>query len=151
MSNINILFGEMGSGKNYWGEKLSAQTGALFFDGDTVATPKMIERVSKFKPLSLEIIDDYIKNHLIKAIRTKANYVDLIVAQALYREAHRVYLMKELSLWGHSVKFTYVKTPFFQNMNQLLSRKNGAKWVYYWLLNKPFFQKPCSYDFTVIP
>ncbi len=142
MSVIHILFGEMGSGKNYWGTKISEYLDITFFDGDTAVTPEMAARVSKFKPLSLEILNDYIENHLSKSILAKAKDGDLIVAQALYREEHRLRLMKLLEESGHTVQFWYIKIPFVQNMNQLLSRANGLKWVLYWLLNKPFFQKP---------
>lgn len=142
MSLVIVLIGEMGAGKNYWGERLSGDLDIPFLDGDTVCTPAMVERVSKFKPLSPELIDDYIENHLSKAILERAEEGHLIVGQALYRNHNRLRLMRILQEAGHMVEFWYIKTPFFQNMMQILSRPKGVRWVLYWLLNKPFFQKP---------
>lgn len=149
MSMIIILIGEMGAGKNYYGERLSRDLDIPFLDGDTVCTPAMVERVSKFKPLSPELIDDYIENHLSKAILERAEEGHLIVGQALYRNNNRLRLMRILEEHGHPVRFVYIDTPFFQNLKQCLSRPKGIRWALYWLLNKPFFQKP-THSYEVI-
>ncbi len=142
MANITILFGEMGGGKNYWGEIMAKQDGATFFDGDTVATPEMVARVSKFRPLSREIIEEYICV-LIAAITMKADDLgDLVVAQALYCNDDREFIEEMLSGQGLRVRFVWVRTRFWQNLKQIYSRPKGLRWVIYWLMNKPFFQKP---------
>lgn len=41
---IYLIFGEMGIGKNYVGEKLAKHIGCSFFDGDTVIPKSMIEK-----------------------------------------------------------------------------------------------------------
>ncbi len=139
---ITILFGEMGSGKNYWGEIFMRTTPACFFDGDTVATPEMIARFSKFKSLSEEIIMNYLYK-LTDEITARANVVgNLIVAQALYRDEHRCLLELFLKQQGVNVRFVWVKTSFWRNLKQLYSRPKGLRWILYWLMNKPFFQKP---------
>jgi hypothetical protein len=48
---IIVLFGEMGGGKNYWGERIAAQKGYHFYDGDAAAPPIVVERVMQFKML----------------------------------------------------------------------------------------------------
>lgn len=85
---IYLIFGEMGIGKNYVGEKLAKHIGCSFFDGDTVIPPSMLKKVLNFKPLGAEDIDDYVTNHLIPEIENKYQN-ELVVAQALYREKHR--------------------------------------------------------------
>lgn len=141
MSLVIMFVGEMGSGKNYWGEKWSRELDIPFFDGDSVITPEMAERVKNFKGLTPELIDDYVYNHLGPAIFLLAEEDHLIVAQALYLEKHRAWLVRQLEERGHRVRLIHLATPFFQNMAQLWSRDNGLKWILYWLLNKPFFQK----------
>ncbi len=148
MKEIKILFGEMGAGKNYWGEFLTKRINEdrnvnyVFLDGDTVATPEMLARVGKFKPLTREMIEDFI-NVLLMAIMDRAKPADgLVVAQALYFDEDRDFLEMLLSSLGYKVEFYWVKPPFWRNLVQLFSRKNGIRWIIYWLMNKPFFQKP---------
>ena len=145
MKTVYILFGEMGSGKNYHGEKLSMNMGVEFLDGDTLLPEEMIERVSTFKPLSPEMIDNYITNHLAPAILNRS---ELVLAQALYMDKHRLFLRDFLEDQGYTVVFYWVKPKFWNNLKQIYSRPKGFKWVLYWLMNKPFFQKP-SHDHQI--
>jgi gluconate kinase len=141
-TNIFILFGEMGSGKNFWGERFAKDKGYLFFDGDTVVSPEMKERVSKFKPLTRRMVIDYI-DHLTMEIVAKARAsTGLVVAQALYFDKDRRFLKYVLSTLGFNVIFYWVRPTFWNNLKQIYSRPNGLRWVLYWLINKPFFQKP---------
>lgn len=148
MSNIIILFGEMGGGKNYWGEQMAEQLGYAFFDGDDAATPDMIARVSKFKPLTREIVQHYI-NQLTSTIVEMARYDDLVIAQALYFDQDRRYIHYILTCLGHRVTFKWVKPGFWQNLKQVYSRPRGLRWALYWLMNKPFFQKP-THDYEQV-
>lgn len=148
---IVILFGEMGGGKNYHGERLSRMTGFPFFDGDTVVTPEMAEKVSNFRPLTREMILSYV-SRLANEIADRAEVEDvpgLIVAQALYINDDRLFLKEFLRCLGFNVKFYWIKTPFWRNLKQIFSRKNGFRWVLYWLMNKPFFQKP-THEYIVL-
>lgn len=139
---ITILFGEMGTGKTHWGKIIAAEYFLPFFDGDDVVTKEMIERVSKFKPMTKEMIDDYVKNHLAPAILERASEHGLIVAQALYLNEHRLFLKTYLESRGCEVKFYWIRVPWLQNIEQLWFRPKGYRWIFYWLLNKPFFEKP---------
>lgn len=143
MKSICILFGEMGAGKNYWGQKWANWTGLDFVDGDDFAPPEMIEKVINFRPLTRDIVSKYL-DILAEEIPNKADASKngIVVAQALYRDADRQDLKLYLESLGYNVEFYWIKTPLIQNMLQLLKRPNGMKWVGYWLLNKPFFQKP---------
>lgn len=142
MKKVIIMFGEMGAGKNYHGTQLAKLTGYEFFDGDTVATPEMIARVAKFRPLTRDIVERYVEV-LSNAIADKMEHCEnLIVAQALYLDEDRKSLALFLTCLGYEVEFEWVRTTFWRNARQLLSRPNGWRWVLYWLINKPFFQKP---------
>ncbi len=142
MTNITILFGEMGAGKNYWGEKLAQEENATFFDGDTVATPEMKDRVAKFYPLNKQLIEEFIAV-LLSAIVMKADDLgNLVVAQALYNNDDREFIEEMLSRQGFRVRFYWIKTSFWCNLKQLFSRPKGFWWVIYWLMNKPYFEKP---------
>jgi gluconate kinase len=139
---IIFLFGEMGGGKNYWGEKIAKEKGYTFLDGDTLALPEMAEKVSQFKPLNRELIEKFVDNMAIEIIEKMDGIDGLVVAQALYMGEDRAFLRLLLGGLGYKVRFVWVKTPFFQNMKQIFSRPKGFRWVLYWLMNKPFFQKP---------
>lgn len=135
---IYFLFGEMGAGKNFVGEQLAKELGCDFFDGDIVIPPEMADRVSKFRPLSKKMINDFVDNHLIPAILERASG-DLVVAQALYNRRHRRKVVKSLD----NVKMIYVSPPrIYTHLRRLLKRRRGFRWVIYFLLSKLFFQKP---------
>lgn len=142
MQNIVILFGEMGSGKNYHGEKIAKEYGYTFFDGDTVVPSEMLEKVSKFEPLTREMVKDYVSNLASEIIVEAKTSNGLVVAQALYFDEDRKFLNTLLTAHGYKVEFRWVRTPFWRNLKQIYSRNNGLRWVIYWLTNKPFFQKP---------
>jgi gluconate kinase len=129
MKTIFILYGEMGSGKTYEGKRNSETWGPKFFDGDDVIPIDMQECVSQFKPLSKEMLDDYIKNHLAPTIVEQCSpNDDLFVAQALYRREHRQFLNDYLTAHGCKVIFDHVYCPFWRNLKQLWSRPNGFRW-----------------------
>jgi gluconate kinase len=146
MTTITILYGEMGSGKNYQGERLAKKIGAPFLDGDTVLPPTMLERVKAFQPLTEGMLCEFIHLHLYSAILDAVERAKddpptaLVVAQALYRQENRTLLCQQLRRLGHDVEFVHVRAPFLQNLRQLWSRPRGLRWVFYWLLNKAFFQ-----------
>jgi len=150
MKKITIFFGEMGCGKSYCGARYAQKHGYHFFEGDSVVPPAMMERVSKFQPLTKEMVEEYI-GVLSDTIADKMldlekedrfNFEGLVVSQALYRDEHRHSLTIFLESLGYHVRWRWVKVPFWRNIQNLLTRPSGWKWVYYWLINKPFFQKP---------
>jgi gluconate kinase len=142
MKEIIILFGEMGAGKNYHGERLAQCKGYSFYDGDLSATPEMIEKVSQFKSLSRTIIFHFV-NRLCANIIEKASLSNgLVVAQALYFDEDRKYLQYTLSRLGYTVRFKWIKPSLWRNLKQIYSRPQGGKWAQYWLMNKFWFEKP---------
>lgn len=152
--NIYIYFGEMGSGKTYQGKLAAAEDHVKFFDGDDVVPPEMAKLVSNFKPLTREIVHHYVTRILAPEIVLQAKCAslfinDLVVAQALYTNEDRLYLKEYLELNGFDVSFLWVKPSFWRNLKQIYSRPHGLRWVLYWLLNKPFFQKP-EHNYTRI-
>lgn len=142
MKTIYIFFGEMGCGKTYCASGYAKKHDFKFFEGDSVVTPRMLERVSKFKPIPRHILDEYL-DVLADAIADEAEGVDhLVVSQALYIDEDRESIRIFLEALGYRVRMWWVRVSFWRNFQNLLTRKDGWKWVCYWLLNKPFFQKP---------
>lgn len=149
MKNIIILFGEMGSGKNYWGEQIARDMNYTFYDGDLAAPQEVIEKISRFKPLNRELVFHFV-NQLCETIIEKAPAAKgLVVGQALYFDEDRKYVAKMLGNLGYNVTFRWVRPPFWRNMKQIYSRPNGSKWVLYWLRNKRWFQKP-THEYILI-
>jgi len=142
MKTVHILFGEMGCGKTYYGSRFANTYGFKFFDGDSVITPRMLEKVSKFKGISQDILEEYMDVLSDSIADQMVDTECLVVSQALYRNKDRDSLKLFLECLGYRVIMWWIKTPFLQNIKSLLTRKDGWKWVMYWLLNKPFFQKP---------
>lgn len=147
---LYVLFGEMGVGKNYVGERLADFLGCEFFDGDLVVPPAMIEKVSKFEGLTLEIIDDYVYNHLIPGIDARYDrQKPLVVAQALYLNKHRQAITEHFG--PQTTKLVYLPMPsVITHMKRLYSRKNGFRWMLYGLMNKPFFEQPTSHSLVIL-
>ena len=144
MKEVIILFGEMGAGKNYHGERIAEEYEYHFLDGDTLISPEMAERVKKFKPLTPEMIRSFVRD-LGDEIHDRLIFDDisgLVVAQALYSNEDRRFLSDYLIVLGYNVKLVWVTVPVWQNIKQLFSRKRGLRWIIYWLMNKPWFEKP---------
>lgn len=142
MKEIIILFGEMGGGKNYHGERLAKEKGYLFLDGDTVADQEMVERVSQFKPLTREIVAAFVARLVTTISILASTFSGMVVAQALYFDEDRLWIEWFFTQLGYDVKFVWIRPSFFRNMKQIYSRPRGFRWVLYWLMNKPWFQKP---------
>jgi gluconate kinase len=142
MKTVYILFGEMGCGKTYCGSRYAERHGFRFFDGDSVITPRMLDKVSRFKPISEDILEEYM-DVLSNSIADQMISCDyLVVSQALYMNKDRESLKLFLESLGYRVRMWWVRVPLWRNVQNLLSRKDGWKWALYWLINKPFFQKP---------
>ena len=148
---IYLLFGEMGVGKNYVGERLAKYLNCPFFDGDTVITADMMRDILGFKILSPQEIDRYVYEYLIPAIIGQALQPnDLVAAQALYQQHHRDDVIEALSdnallkATGHNlVKPVWIVSPsFISHGHRLFGRDQGAGWLAYWLACRPLFQEP---------
>ena len=139
---IYILFGEMGVGKNYVGERLARFLECEFFDGDTVIPQSMKNEISKFKILKPKTVRDFIYNHLIPEVQRRSlGKRNLVVAQALYRKEFRESLIKTLG--KENVQEVYIPTPpFLMHMGRLLQRKDGVRWMLFCWISKLFFQRP---------
>ncbi len=150
MKHIIILFGEMGCGKNYWGERIAKDLGYVFYDGDLAAPPEIVEKVSRFEALNRELILRFVRE-LCTVIIEKAPATErgLVVAQALYFDQDRKYVSDLLTGLGYQVTFQWVRPPFWRNLRQIYSRPQGTLWVWYWLRNKSWFEKP-THDYSLI-
>ncbi len=147
--DIIILFGEMGCGKNYWGAKVAAEKGYLFFDGDLAAPQEVIAVVSTFKLRSREQVRLLVRQLCLAVHERAADSPGMVVAQALYFDEDRAFIREELARLGYNVTFQWVCPPFWRNLKQIYSRPKGLKWVVYWLRNKPWFEKP-THDYLLI-
>ena len=142
MSTITIFFGEMGCGKSYSALRYAERHGFKFFEGDTAITPRMLELVKQFKPLPRDVVKGYVEHLCDKIVEQALGCAHLVVAQALYLNEDRQFLKAHLEALGYNVRMWHVKVQPWRNFQNLLSRDRPWKWVYYWLMNKPFFQKP---------
>lgn len=152
MKKVIVYFGEMGCGKSYVADRTSSEYGYDFLEGDSFVTPAMLERVKKFQPIPQHVLEEYMDvlfDGIAAAVDQLGDGGVLLVSQALYRNADRDDLKVFLESQGHEVVFMWVKTTWQQNIENLLTRKDGWKWVWYWLINKPFFQKP-SHPYVLI-
>lgn len=132
----------MGCGKTYCGSQYAERHDFKFFDGDSVVTPRMLEKVSKFKPITRDILEEYMDVLADSIADQMVNCDHLVVSQALYGNEDRQSLKVFLECLGYRVRMWWVQVPLWRNVQNLLTRKDGWKWVFYWLFNKPFFQKP---------
>ena len=142
MKTVYIFFGEMGSGKTYCGKRYAEKHNFKFFEGDSVVPPRMMERVNKFKSISEDMLEEYMDVLADSIADQMVDCEHLVVSQALYRNKDRESMIVFLECLGYQVRMWWVQVPLWRNMQNLLTRKDGWKWTLYWLLNKPFFQKP---------
>lgn len=145
---IYLLFGEMGVGKNFVGERMARQLGCPFLDGDDAIPDWMMWKVERFRILLPDELDRYVAEHLLPAIWSRHEPgMDLVVAQALYRRRHRRMVIE----WGlgHArgsmppVVPVWVRPPSLaEHARRLLGREHGPRWLMYAMVTKPFFQRP---------
>lgn len=138
---VHILVGEMGSGKSYLGKQLAKSLDYRFIEGDALAGPSMKRAMDTFGIITKEMIDALVGS-IALAVRSDVNASGFVVSQALYMKRHRDRLKELLERAGFEVTFYWVKTPLRQHVRQLLSRPGGWRWIVYWLMSKPFWQKP---------
>lgn len=142
MKTVYIFFGEMGCGKTYCASRFAKKHNLRFFEGDSVITPRMLEKVQKFKPITRDILEEYLDALSESIAKEMETCEHLVVAQALYTDSDRKDLKVFLECLGYEVKMMWVRVSFWRNIRNLLTRPNGWKWAAYWLLNKPWFQGP---------
>lgn len=144
MAHISIYFGEMGSGKSHNARLQARYTGIEFIEGDDVVIfhPDVMERVVSFKPLTREMVIRLTDSLIEQIVLTAKKHSAFTVAQALYFDEDRLRIETELTIAGHVISWNWVRPGFLQNMRQLLSRPKGIRWVLYWLMNKPYFERP---------
>jgi gluconate kinase len=147
---IYLLFGEMGVGKNYVGERMARQLGCPFLDGDDAIPDWMMWKVERFKILSLGELDRYTQQHLVPAIYNAAvvgrgRDADLVVAQALYRRRHRRMIIEFMERHKVGITPVWLKPPsLMTHIRRLWSREHGFHWLVYAAVTKPFFQRPAK-------
>jgi len=103
-----ILMGVSGSGKTAVGERLSAELGWPFFDGDDFHPPKNIQKMARGIPLSdqdrypwLDRLNEHIHDHLNRNI-------SIIIACSALKRSYR----KRLSCGNRNMIFVYLKGDF---------------------------------------
>ncbi len=140
---VIILIGEMGSGKSHVGRLMAEDRGFEFIEGDELAGPEMAAAIRDLKRITYEMVDDLVERmaNLVYSYKLRG-FPGVVLSQALYREKHRRNLKFLLERANIEVTFLWVRVPFFQHVRQLLSRRGGPRWIFYWLLSKPFFQRP---------
>jgi len=143
---LYLLFGEMGVGKNYVGEKLADYLGCKFYDGDLSIPDDMKERVKNFRFLPDKMIDRFVVYLMQDIHYLLRDYGMVVVSQALYKREYR------REIWKHfpTARQIHVVPPSLRvHLSRILERPRGYRWALYCLLSKPFFQKPYYGDVIV--
>ena len=144
---LYLLFGEMGVGKNYVGERLAKHLGCEFYDGDFSMPEDMKDRVKRFSFLPAKMIDRFVVYLMQDIYYLLRDHEDVVVSQALYKEEHRQ------TIWNQfpSARLIHVVPPStYVHLSRILARPRGYRWALYCLMSKPFFQKPrCEADVIV--
>lgn len=141
---VHIVFGEMGSGKSFQGQRLATQLGVPYFEGDEFLSEELKARVSRANPLTVGDVNKFVKEGLIPGILhlTHANR-DFVISQALYARVHREQVARALESVGLAAHFHWVRPVSLLLQIRALSKRNpGFKWVLVMLISKPWFQKP---------
>jgi len=142
---LYLLFGEMGVGKNYVGERLAKRLRCPFYDGDLSMPSDMKRRVENFGFLSDEMLSRFVASHLIRDIRERLPVLypsNLVVGQALYKEKYRQMIWNAFP----DARLIYIVPPSLRvHMSRIMARPRGWKWALYCLMSKPFFQEPHGY------
>jgi gluconate kinase len=84
-----ILFGLLGSGKNYVGEILRDNYSMFFYDADTDLTPEMREAIQQERLVPDAVRDAFFAKVVEHLRRLRTREERLVCAQAMYREKHR--------------------------------------------------------------
>jgi len=150
---VEVFFGEMGSGKSYCGRVYAGWHGYEFFEGDDVVTRELLDRSGRFRPIPRNVIREFVRVLAAETVRRAAatSAPVLVVAQALYLDEDRTWFARLLAEHGISVEWHWVRTPFLKHVRNLLTRKEGWRWVPYMLFNKLFFEKPVNHDYEDFP
>lgn len=147
---VILLFGEMGSGKSHIGRELSDKLGFHFIEGDSLANCAMQEAIRNLKVIKLEWVDELVEAIDEAVLLAELLLIDgVVVSQALYRDKHRQLLIERWKARGWEVEARWVRTQTIQHIKQLKSRPEGWRWVGYWLLSKPWFEKP-NHEYTTL-
>lgn len=151
---IHCFFGEMGSGKSFLARQFAEKNKIPFCEGDDFVPPEMSKAINLVLPPPEHIIADFVRKDLVQGIhrfwlnnhiKTKTGITyphEFVVSQALYRNNHRAIISSALMKLGFDVRFYWVRTPIIQHARQLFSRRMGLGWLWYGLINRPFFQAP---------
>lgn len=140
---IAIFFGPMGCGKSHLGRHFSKSWNLEFVEGDEHLPDDMKARVGKFLPPSKDMLDRMVEKLKEEVASTAMNAkYGVLVSQALYRNSHREELYQYFKARGFNVDLLMIKVSWWQNIKNLWSRKRGFLWVLYWIISRPFFEKP---------
>jgi gluconate kinase len=137
---IHILFGEMGSGKNYHGERLAKRLGVPFVDGDSFLPPDLVECLERGGVFTTADVERFFNGYLLPGLmdRNIKHPDGFVVAQALYNDVHR----QELYQIFHESRLYWVKPSFARHIGNLCKRRDPFTWIGRMLVSKLWFQTP---------
>ncbi|MDR3492457.1 MAG: shikimate kinase [Gammaproteobacteria bacterium] len=89
MSNLIVLFGKIGAGKNFVGNILAEYFDFYFWDADEALTSEMLECIKLKQPFTPQMRNQLVNLMIEHISLLKSKYANIVVAQALYKEANR--------------------------------------------------------------
>lgn len=149
MRIVYLLFGQMGAGKTFLGKRHAERIGGTFYDGDDALPPNLKAKVAACRPLTRKEVKDFVQHSLLEEILSRAYGLPsdgaLVVSQALYCNADRLWLAEQLKARGLDVVFAHIQAPLIRNLKQLWGRSHGLKWIALHLLSRPWFEPPSHF------
>lgn len=153
MKYLLLVVGEMGAGKSFWASELAWQMDFGYLEGDDYLPPAMREAVARFGRVTEDMkgqLLNRLKVVLHEELDKERPNGGIVLSQALYSEADRQWLIRHFRAAGYKVEVYWIKAGFWRNLKQLWKRPRGARWVLYWLMSKPWFEKPIDESTTVL-
>ena len=140
-----ILFGLLGSGKNFVGEILRADYGFFFYDADTDIPPEMAEAI-QHERIVPDAARDRFFVRVIEHLRELRQHEDRLTgAQALYREKHRQLIQTAFP----DAQFILVESNPDLIARRLSHRQTGVVSIEYARKIAPLFEPPQVEHFRI--
>ena len=93
---VLLLFGLSGCGKSHIGALISELTGRYFYDADADVTPAMAAALAAQQPFTDAMRDEFFARMADRILALQQVHGELVVAQAVYKQQHRDYLLARL-------------------------------------------------------
>jgi len=120
VTDLLILFGLPGAGKNYVARVLERKFGYYIYDADADLTPDFRHYVNRGEVVPGDVRDAYFDIVADRVAVLRPYHKKLAVTQAIIKEKHRVMLLSRFP----EARFVWVQAPIGQVISRLQRRTN---------------------------